>query len=49
MSRDDRDFSDIERSEQLRVLVYLLSVLDTALRRVRELQRIASQGRAAAA
>jgi hypothetical protein len=43
LSRDDRDLLGIDRSEQMRFLFRRLSVLDTAMHKVRELQRIASQ------
>jgi hypothetical protein len=44
LSRDDRDLLEIDRSEQMRILLCRLSVLDTAMHKLRELQRIASQG-----
>jgi hypothetical protein len=44
LSRDDRGLLGIDRSEQMRFLLCRLSVLDVAMHKVRELQRIASQG-----
>jgi len=44
MGQSDRDLCNGERSEQMRRIFYHLSVLDAAMDKVRELQRIASQG-----
>ena len=45
LSREDRNPSDIDSPEQIRLLLYHLSVIDAALEKVRELQgRIAQLG-----